>query len=114
MSRIPAGILEHEVTIRDRIAVPQPDGALHGAPRTRPALVVMREQVVVDARIASATQGAEVRSSAHVLLQPEDYAPPGSLMTIWAGTPMERTAEVITTAYLEHSIAPSGAQAWLV
>lgn len=113
--RIPDRILEHRVDIRPVLAVRQPDGDRHGTSIADVhALVVAKEAQVVDARIGSETRGALVASSAHILLQPEDYAAPGSLITIWKGTPLERTAEVVAAAYLEHTKAPSQAQAWLV
>jgi hypothetical protein len=111
--RIPDTVLEHRIDVQPLLEIPQPDSR-HGAliPDVH-ALVVMKESLVVDQRVYSETRGAEVTSAAQLLVQPEDYIPPGSLVTIYKGTPRERTSEVIATAFLEHSIAPSQAQAWL-
>lgn len=111
--RIPTRHLEHTVTVQAILPVGSSVGALHGEPVTRRAIVVDKRSKVVDQRVDSETKGAEVISSSHVLVQPEHYAAPGSLVTVWPGTVMERTGEVIATAYAQHSKAPSSAQMWL-
>lgn len=113
--RIPDSVLEHRVDLIPRLEVGTSHGASFGAVRAdRPALVVDAEELVVDGRAASGTYGQQITSSARILLQPEDYVPPGSKVVLHKGTPAERTRFVVRTAYLEHTIAPSQAQAWLV
>lgn len=113
--RIPDAVLEHRITVRRRQAVgsstgPRYDDEVAGVH----ALVVDKAELVLDARTDSDTRGSQILASSQALVQPEDYVPPGSLVRVWPGTPMERTLEVVATAYLEHSKAPSQAQMWLV
>lgn len=113
--RIPDYVLEHRVGIRRRQPVGSSSGPRWDAEVTGVhALVVDKADMVVDARTDSETRGSQVLASSQVLVQPESYAPPGSLVRVWPGTPMERTLEVVAVAYLEHSKAPSQAQMWLV
>ena len=113
--RIPDALLEHRVDIAPRLEVPQPDGSKYGTVLVDVhALIVDKARLVVDQRVDSDTHGAEVLSDTHVLVQPEDYVTPGSLITVWKGTPREHTSQVASTAYARHSIAPESAQAWLV
>ena len=113
--RIPDSVLEHRIAVRRRQAVGSSSGPRYDAEVTGVhALVVDKAELVLDARRDSETRGQQILSSSQVLVQPEDYVAPGSLVTVWKGKPMERTAEVVASAYLEHSKAPSQAQMWLV
>lgn len=51
--------------------------------------------------------GSEVVSSARVHLSWDVVVPPGSKVTLWAGTVKERTATVITTSGGPHPTLPS-------
>jgi hypothetical protein len=78
------------------------------------ALVVDKAELVVDQRSEADTYGTQIVASTQVLLQPEDWAPVGSRVTVQKGTERERVLEVVVAAHLEHSRAPSQAQLWLV
>src|SRR5690606_9651991 len=69
---------------------------------------------VLDARSASETRGQEILASAHIVMHPEDWVPPGSLVVMWQGTPMERVAEVVATAIANAKSTPESAQVWVV
>lgn len=113
--RIPDSVLEHRVDVERR----QPVGGSYG-PRFDAlvagvhALVVDKAELVIDQRQESDTYGTQITASTQVLLQPEDYVGPGSRVTVWKGTPQERRLQVVAAAFLQHSKAPSQAQAWLV
>lgn len=113
--RIPDYVLEHRVAVRRRQPVGSSSGPRYDAEvGDVHALVVDKAAMVVDARTDSETRGSQILASTQALLQPEDYVPPGSLVRVWVGTPMERTLEVVAAAYLEHTKAPSQAQVWMV
>lgn len=114
MSRIPNRLLEHSITVRALRAVGSSVGDKFEAAVPRKAIVVDKRTKVRDQREGSATKGEEIMANTHVLVQPEHYVTPGSLVVVWPGTPMEREGEVVATAYGKHSIAPSSAQFWLV
>lgn len=111
MARIPNRLLEHRVILREIETIPSSTGPKYKTPRTVRAIVVDETKIVKDQREQS--RGAEILSSAHVLVQPENRIPPGSLVTIWPGTDEERESEIVRTALGKHSIAPSSAQFWL-
>lgn len=107
--RMPGAILEHRIDVRPLLEVPQPTGGNWGAWVDGVHCLVIEEQkLVIDARISSETHGVEVLANTHILLQPEDAVNPGDQIR----TPRGKVVQVITTAYLEHTIAPSQAQAW--
>lgn len=113
--KIPEHLLEHRVEIARRLDVP---GALQqqfaDVEHDVHAIVVDGRKMVVDQRQSSETLGQQIMSTAQILVQPDKYAPPGSKVTVWKGTPMERPGVVIATAYGRHSIAPESAQMWIV
>lgn len=113
--KIPRRLLEHRVDIEPIDRIGSSVGATYGAKRLEVrALVIEKRSRVVDQRAGSETEGTEILSSGHILLRAEDYVSPGSLVTVWAGTPMERTGEVLAAGYNMHSIAPESAQLWIL
>lgn len=112
MARIPSRLLEHTVILLGRRKVPTSNGQVYLPEVTTQAIVVDGDELVVDMREGSETLGQEIRANAHVLVQPEFYVPPGSLMTIWPGTAMERKLSIVRTAFGKHSIAWESAQFW--
>lgn len=113
MTRLRAKHLPHRVTIRPH----EGDGAegdMWGTARTgRPAYVEQRSRLVVDRRSTSPTSGQEVTSTAFVVLLIEDDTLPRSEVTVWPGTPRERTSEVIDSALFEYRGTPSHVELYL-
>ena len=113
MARLRAKHLPHKVTIRPH----EGDGAegdVWGDPRAdRPAYVEQRTRLVVDRRSTSPTSGQEVTSTTFVVLLVEDDTLPRSQVTVWPGTPRERTSEVIDSAYFDYAGTPSHVELYL-
>lgn len=112
--RIPQKYLEHTVVVQRLLRVPSKTTGKYAAPIRVACLVVEKTTLVKDQRVGSQgeTRDAEIQSTAQVLFQPESRVPLGSLLTLWPGTPNERTAQIVSDAYGQHSIAPSSWQAW--
>lgn len=81
----------HTVSIRDK-RPPSGMGGGYAAARSVSAEVKDEQQLV------RAADGAEVVSSTQVTIPWPDTVPPGSLVTVWAGTAMEREATVLRVA----------------
>lgn len=79
----------HQVTVRDLTGAGGM-GAGHGAPRTLQAEVKDKQTLVRN------TDGAEVVSSTMVTVPLPETIRPGTLVTLWPGTPQEREAEVLS------------------
>ena len=113
MARLRAKHLPHKVTIRPH----EGDGAegdVWGDPRAdRPAYVEQKARLVVDRRSTSPTSGQEVTSTTFVVLLVEDDTLPRSQVTVWPGTPRERTSEVIDSAYFDYAGTPSHVELYL-
>ena len=110
MSRIPDRLLEHTVTLRGRRPIPSSTGQKYLPAVITRSITVAKTKTVIDQR--DETRGQEVVSDTHVLVQPEFWVPPGSLMIVWPGTPQERTLEIVACAIGRHSIAWESAQFW--
>jgi hypothetical protein len=86
-----------------------------GAERTdRPAIVDPKVSEVIDGREDSSTRGTVIKSSTLVMMQPEDYAAPGSDIRVQAGTPAERVGKVVAAALYDHPDSPEHSEMWLV
>jgi len=115
MMDIPDLFLEQTIRVRRRQPYGDASGPVWDAESDDIAAQVVEESALVsDDRSEAQTRGSQVLSTGYVLVQAEDYIPVGSLVRTWPGEPMERTGEVVKTAYLEHSQVPSYARAWLV
>jgi len=79
----------------------------------RPAYVEQKSRLVVDRRSTSPTSGQEVTSTTFVVLLLDDDAQPRTKVTVWKGTPRERTSEVIDSAYFEYDGTPSHVELYL-
>lgn len=79
----------------------------------RPAYVEQKSRLVVDRRSRSDTAGQEVTSSTFVVLLVADDALPGTKVTVWKGTPRERTSEVVDSALFEYRGTPSHVELYL-
>ncbi len=94
--QIPAVLLPHTITVRPYLGT-GPYGDIHGDP------VVIRRTFVEDRRrLVRSTSGEEVVSETTVRTRPSEHIPVGSLVTVWAGTPQQRIALVITTNLFDH------------
>lgn len=114
MVRIPNKHLPHRFTVKAIKPVGGSRGAKYDEPKVVTlALVVDKISEVRDQREGE-TSGQVIKSSAHIVTHKENWAPPGSLITIHAGTPMERESEVIACSWNDHPVAPNSAQFWLV
>ena len=101
MASIPPFLTPHTVTIRPRLGSGSM-GPIWGDPVPDiPALVVEGAQLV------RSPGGSEVVSQAQVSVHFDVEAPPESEVTIWAGTPKQRTATVITASGGPHPTLPS-------
>jgi hypothetical protein len=90
------------------------EGDIWGEERLdRPAYVEQKTRLRVDRRSTSPTSGQEITSTVFVVMLPEDDTAPRSRVTVWEGTPRERTAEVIDSAFFDYRGAPSHVELYL-
>lgn len=78
-----------------------------------PAYVEQRTRLRVDHRTRSDTFGQEITSSTLVVVLPEHDVPPRTRVTVWAGTPRERTSEVIDSAFFDYRGTPNHVELYL-
>lgn len=78
----------------------------------RPAYVEQKTKLVIDRRSTSPTVNTEVTASTFIVLLSVDDVLPRSTVTVWKGTPRERTAEVINSAYFDHPRGPGHVELW--
>lgn len=103
MARLKAKHLPHRVDIV-RLLGEGAEGETWSDPDTdRPAYVEAKARLVVDRRTTSSTNGQEITSSMFVVLLPTDDVLPRSTVTVFKGTPRERTAEVIDSAWFDYN-----------
>lgn len=112
MVRLRERHLHHRVTITP-FEGETATGDTWGTPRTVPAYVEQKTRLRVDRRSASPTSGQEVTSATMVILLPGDDVQPRTLVTVWAGTPRERTSEVIDSAFFDYKGTPNHVEAFL-
>lgn len=86
----------HHVRVQARQATAG-RGVTWGTARTLDAEVVDEVELVRDA------DGSEVASSARVTVPLGEHVAPGDQVTVWPGTPQERTAAVIAVARNENA-----------
>jgi len=96
MMRIPSRLMSHKVTLQ-AFTGSTPIGESYADP------VKVRASVEDVNEIVTNSQGQEVVSSTRVFLDLENWVPAGSLVTVWAGMPQERTAKVITAATFQNA-----------
>lgn len=107
MARLRERHLPHKVNIT-RLTGEGAEGETWSDPDlARPAYVEQKSKLVVDRRSSSPTAGQEVTSTAFVVLLIQDDVLPRSTVTVWPGTPRERTAEVIDSALFDYRGTPS-------
>ncbi|WP_052684574.1 hypothetical protein [Lentzea aerocolonigenes] len=94
--QIPAVLLPHTVTVHPYLGTGA-YGDVWGNP------VVVREVFVEDRRRLVRNQsGEELVSESTVRTRPGVRIPVGSKVTVWQGTPLERTGRVITASLFAH------------
>jgi hypothetical protein len=94
--QIPAVLLPHSITVRVYLGT-GPYGDVFGDP------VVIRRVFVEDGRrLVRTATGEEVISETTVRARPREHIPIGSQVTVWQGTPHERTGRVITANLFDH------------
>lgn len=90
--------LPHRVTLTPFLG-DGAEGDLWGTPTPDvPAVVEQKTRLRVDRRSTSPTSGQEITSTTTVVLLPEHDVLPRTKVTVWPGTPRERTSEVIDSA----------------
>lgn len=95
MPRLRAKHLPHRVTITPYLG-DTAEGDAWGTPIPDvPAYVEQKTHLRVDRRSTSPTVGQEITSTATVVLLPEHDVLPRAKVTVFAGTPRQRTSEVI-------------------
>lgn len=98
MPRLQKRHLPHNVTITPHLG-DGAEGDIWGTPIPDvPALVEQKTHLRVDRRSSSPTSGQEIQSSTTVVVLPKHDALPRSRVTVWAGTPRERTSEIVDSA----------------
>ncbi len=112
MPRLMKSHLPHRVTITP-FEGETATGNTWGTPRTVHAYVEQKTRLRVDRRSTSPTSGQEITSTTMVFLLPQDDVAPRTLVTVWAGTPRERTSEVIDSAFFDYKGTPSHVEAFL-
>lgn len=106
--RLPRALLEAEVSIAALAGTSARAGQTYADPITRRAHVERRTRLVVDDRPDSETRGQEVTATVLVVTQVDDYAAPGSRITV-DGVALQ----VIMAAPHRHPRAPQHAEHWL-
>lgn len=113
MARLRKKHLPHRIDIT-RLAGEGAEGDTWADPDTdRPAYVEQKSKLVVDRRSTSSTFGQEITSTAFVVLLTSDDVLPRSTVTVFKGTPRERTADVIESAFFDYPRAPSHVELFL-
>ncbi|WP_120338128.1 hypothetical protein [Cryobacterium soli] len=113
MARLKAKHLPHRIDIT-RLTGEGAEGPVWAAPDLlRPAYVEQKSKLIVDRRSTSSTAGAEVTSSEFIVILTEDDVLPGSQVTVYKGTPRERTADVLSSAFFDYPRTPSHVEIWL-
>lgn len=113
MARLRAKHLPHRITIT-RFLGDGPEGDLWADPVPAvPAYVEQKAKLRVDRRASSPTSGQEITASTFVVLLTGDDVLPRSRVTVHAGTPRERTSEVVDSEFYDYPRTPSHVEVYL-
>lgn len=105
--RYPISLLRKRVTLIP-FTGDTAEGDAYGDPTGDvPAYVEQRSHMVVDRRLGSETFGQEISSDTLVIVPLEYDCPPRTKVTVWAGTPRERTSQVILSERFDDRDIPS-------
>lgn len=105
--RIPARLVPHTITIKPYLGEGR-DGPIHG-----PSQIWTRVYVEDKTAVLKGADGAEKTSRGFIVTDPERDIPELSLVTVWAGTPREREAQVLATDFASMPRMPSNITAYL-
>lgn len=112
MVRLRAKHLPHRVTIV-RFLGDGPEGDLWSAPvENVPAYVEQKTKLRVDRRATSPSKGQEVTTTTFIVLLTNDDVLPRTKITVWPGTPRERTSEVVDSEFYDYPRTPSHVEAY--
>lgn len=112
MARLRKKHLPHRVTVT-RFLGDGAEGDSWADPQTDvPAYVEQKTRLRVDRRSTSTTSGQEITASALIVLLIADDVLPRSRVTVWPGTPRERTSEVINSEFYQYPRTPSHVEAY--
>lgn len=111
MPRLRVKHLPHRVTIT-RFLGDGPEGDIWAEPVTAPAYVEQKTKLRVDQRSTSPTSGQEITTRTFIVLLTEDDVLPRTKVTVWAGTPRERTSEVVDSEFYDYPRTPSHVEAY--
>lgn len=105
--RIPARLLPHTITIKPCT------GEGRNGPTYGPKQTWNRVYVEDKTAVLKGADGAEKTSRGFIVTDPERAIPELSLVTVWAGTPREREAQVLSTDFASMPRMPSNITAYL-
>lgn len=77
-----------------------------------PAYVEQKSKLIIDRRTSSPTANMEITATNFVVLLVKDDVLPESFITVFAGTPRERRAQVISSALFDYKNTPSHVELW--
>ena len=103
--RLPRALMPHKVKVRAAIGYGNGGTVFDPAAPKPPA--EYRAYIEDKVRIIRDGSGQEATSTAAVWLDPERNAPELSEVTIWVGTPRERTSHVVAVTTRNHPRTPS-------
>lgn len=96
--QIPAALLPHSIIVHPYLGT-GPYGDVHGDP------IVMHRTFVEDRRrLVRTPTGEDALSETIVRTRSHEHISIGSLVTVWAATPHERTGRVLTTNRYGHPL----------
>lgn len=105
--RLRAKHLPHRVTIT-RFLGDGPEGDVWADEEPDvPAYVEQKARLKVDRRSTSPTSGQEITASTLIVLLTKDDVLPRSKVTVFPGTPRERTSEVVNSEFYDYPRTPS-------
>ncbi|MCI2959548.1 hypothetical protein MN032_17830 [Agromyces atrinae] len=113
MARLREKHLPHRVDLRRLIGEGAEGDLWANADTDRPAYVEQKTRLVIDRRAGSPTIGQQVTSTTFVVMLLADEALPRTEVTVWKGTPRERTSAVIDSAYFDYRGTPSHVELFL-
>jgi hypothetical protein len=114
MARLRAKHLPHRVGVERLVGEGAEGEVWEKDPVPVPAYVEQKLRLVVDRRSTSPTFGQEIQASTFVVLLTTNDVAPRSRVTVHAGTPRERTSEVIASALFHYNArTPNHVEAYL-
>jgi hypothetical protein len=111
MARLREKHLPHRV-ILTRFLGDGPEGDVWADPVEARAYVEQKTRLKVDRRSTSPTSGQEIAASTMIVLLTADDVLPRSKVTVWPGTPRERTSEVVNSDFYDYPRTPSHVEAF--